>query len=354
MQCCLLWITPTLCCGSLPHQPVTPPDFFRQPQLTCNIGVADITPKDPVALAGFAARRGLSTDIHCPLKTHCLVFQNEKDIVCIITNDMMELPISYSDSLRTEISKRELIPYNRIFIHNTHTHSAPRVGGKPAEKGGPNHRFAHETFETIVSNAVHTIRDKKSFVPFSIEVGRGTCDINCNRREANGPCDHDIYAVRLLDKTGKTIAGLLNYSCHPVSLNYKNLLVSTDFPGIATEDLSAYWGTPVYYFSGAQGNTDPCGPLKNDTAYTRGRGHQLANAVKNIRFTRLKPENILRVSNKEVQLPFRKPEITEDIILAHVAELKKQTGVSTTWPDDVERWKEATLAKIANKEVKNY
>ncbi|HSW35687.1 MAG TPA: hypothetical protein VLH18_03695, partial [Candidatus Limnocylindrales bacterium] len=62
-------------------------------QLRVNVGIADISPEEPVSLAGFAAREGLSTGIHRPLKTRCLVIENDSERIMIISNDMMEISI---------------------------------------------------------------------------------------------------------------------------------------------------------------------------------------------------------------------------------------------------------------------
>jgi hypothetical protein len=322
-------------------------------QLRCSIGVADITPEEHVVLAGFAAREGLSTTIHRPLKTHCMVIENDSARVCIISNDMMEISINTANSLREEIAAQTGIPRDHIFIHCTHTHSAPRAGGSSAEKGGTNYAFAKKFRETVVKNAVQTANNREAFIPFTIETGKGESDINCNRGEKGGPCNHDVYLARLLDRKGKTIVSLLNFACHPVSLNSRSLVVSTDFPGITVETLSREWGSDVFYFSGAAGNVDPCGALRADTSYTQAKGMELADAVRNIRTEKIEKSNILRMSNREVKLPFRVSEITPEIVNAHADEIK-EWEVSGTWKNDVEKWRSATLEKIAKGEVKNY
>jgi len=322
-------------------------------QLKCNIGIADITPADPINLAGFAARVGLSTTIHRQLKTRCLVLENDAARVCIITNDMMEIPISMANDLREQISLQTGIPCSHIFIHNTHTHSAPRVTGLSAEPGGTNFNFRKMFMETVVDNAVRTANDKAGFIPFTIETGKGESDINCNRREKDGPINHDVFAVRLLDKKGKTIVSLLNFGCHPVSLGHRSNVVSTDFPGITVDEIQKEWGGEVFYFSGAAGNVDPCGPLSADTSYAQERGKQLADAIRQIRFTKLKPEQTLSINNAEVRLPFRIPQITEEAINAHVDEIL-QWNVSGTWKNDVIGWRTEILEKMAKGEVENY
>ena len=321
--------------------------------LRCNIGIADITPEDSVNLAGFAARKGLSTTIHRPLKTHCLVIEKDTIKVCIITNDMMEIPVSMADMFREQISQRTDIPSSHIFIHNTHTHSAPRVTGFSVEQGGTNFHFRKMFMETVVENAVRTANNKAGFVPFTLETGKGESDISCNRGEKDAPINHDVYAVRLLDKKGEPIVSLLNFGCHPVSLGHRSRVVSTDFPGITVEEIMKEWRGDVLYFSGAAGNVDPCGPLAADTSYTQLRGRQLAEAIRRIKFVKAKTDQTLRVHNEEVRLPFRIPQITKEAINDHVDEIL-QWNVSGTWKNDVIAWHKEVLEKLADGEVKNY
>jgi hypothetical protein len=326
-----------------------------QPEpLECNYGVMDITPDEPVLLAGFAARKGLSDGVHRPLKTHCLVIRKDTVRVCIISNDMMEMDIAMAGELRRAISEQTGIPYNNIFIHNIHTHSAPRLSGASTEPGGSNVAYRQKFIETLVANAVQTASDNEGFRPFTIEVGRGQSDINCNRCEEGGPIDHDVWVARFVDKKGKPIVSMLNFSCHPVSLNHRSLAVSTDFPGIAVDDLESEWDAPVFYFSGAQGNVDPCGSLRADTTYTQRRGHELSAAALLIKFNALPKSNTLTVRNEEVHLPYRIDHITAEAVNAHVDSLKMQTGVSGTWLGDIEGWRELILRRIADGRVKDY
>lgn len=319
----------------------------------CNIGVADITPESSVILAGFAAREGLSNGVHMPLKTHCLVIEDDANKVCVITNDLMEVPIIMADGLRDEISLRTGISPDHIFIHEIHTHSAPRVSGKCSAEGGTNYNYAKKTFQVIVDNAVKTINDKAGFRPFSIEVGKATSDINVNRGEKNGFCDHDVYVVRFIDEQSNPIVSLINYSCHPVSLNHRSLLVSTDFPGITTNELAKTWGGEVFYFTGASGNVNPSGGLKADTLYTQQKGKLLADAIRIIHFSKITDNNTLRVVTKEVRLPFRINKITTEAVNKHAEEIS-EWNISKTWKDDVAAWRKKICDKIANNEVKNY
>lgn len=322
--------------------------------LTCNYKVTDITPKDSVILAGFAARKGLSVGVHKPLESRCLVIKKGDRKICIVSNDLMESGTSTVDVWRAEISKRSGLPVENIFIHNIHTHSAPRTGGWCAKEGQPNYQYAIDTREAIVSNATAAILDSTAYVPFTMEVGKGTSNINSNRRDSEGYCSRDCYVVRLVDKKGKPMVSMVNYACHPVSLNHASNVVSTDFPGFAAEVLEEAWGGEIMYFSGASGNSDPCDSLSRMSVYAEQKGYKLANDIKDIEFTPVKDNGAFKLVSKEIHLPFAADTITVDLIRKHVAEILQWTSVSYTWPKDVKNWERYTIEDIEAGLVKNY
>jgi hypothetical protein len=129
--------------------------------LKCNFTSADISTfeEEHVVLAGFAARNDLSDGIHIPLRTHALAITDGEQKVCIISNDVMEISPSLAGEIRTEISRRSGLSYEKILLHCIHTHSAPRFGGASAQPGGTNAAYKERTVEAIISNAVKAITD---------------------------------------------------------------------------------------------------------------------------------------------------------------------------------------------------
>lgn len=321
--------------------------------LKCNIGVADITPTDHVVLAGFAARKGLSTTVHRPLKTHCLVLSDGKQKICIITNDLMEVSKQSVDYIRRQISEQSGIPFDNILFHCIHTHSAPRTGGECSEPGGTNNNYRNTAFAAIISNAVATAANEAAFVPYTLEFGRGECLMNANRGEKGGFCDHTVSVLRFTGKDGRPIVSLVNYGCHPVCLNHRSLVVSSDYPGIVGEQMKPVWGGELFSFTGAAGNIDPAGGLSADTAYVLQKGTMLADVLKEIRFEKIKTGGRLKVANRQIGLPYATDCVTVEKVNAWADEAAGWT-VSDTWKSDLERWRLRTVAKIERGEVKNY
>ena len=318
--------------------------------LTMSYSSADIsgTPEEHMVLAGFAARDELSDGIHLPLYTHCLVVGDGAQKVCIISNDLMEISPAITDTLLNMIAERSGLKKENILMHCIHTHSAPRSGGASNYTGGTNRAWKERMMETVVANAVKTIKAKGE--PFTLEIGKGSSAINGNRCEKDGPVDHSVYVARFL-QGGKPVVSIVNYSCHPVSMGPTSYLLSSDYPGVAARYLQEAWGGEVFQLSGAQGNVDPAeGPKKVD--YTERIGKQFADDIKDIEFQTIPSEGLLRIVNKTVDLPYEIDKVTPEAVIRHADSLA--ASAKTTFPrfsNDVMGWKEEILERFRTGEV---
>lgn len=330
---------------------------LAEPAFTCNIGIADITPKSHVVLAGFAARKGLSTTIQTPLRTHCLVIRSPQgEKICMITNDMMELDIAETTAMRDSISMRTGLPLDHIFVHNIHTHSAPRTGGTSAVPGGSNYNYSMTYGKVIIDNAIKTVMDEKGFKPFSMEFGQTTCSINMNRGEKNGPCTHYVYVLRLIGKDHAPIVSLVNYCCHPVTLGPGSHVVSADFPGFETKFLKEEWGGEVFHFTSASGNVDPIGGPQRDSLNSYNKGRQMADSIlQKMKFRKIRLKNEFRICYGEARLPFRVGHITADTITNFAQSiLDNPVEVSSTWREDVASWCRQMVRRYHEGKIKDY
>ncbi len=319
--------------------------------LEINYGKADISTAEDehVVLAGFAARKGLSEGIHQNIYTHCLVVRDAQgQKVCIISNDLMEISPALSDTMRTMIAERSGIARENILMHNIHTHSAPRSGGSSIKEGGTNREWKLRMMEGVISNAVNTIISDKEYVPFKLQIAKGQTTFNANRCEKGGPIDHDVYLARFVRK-GKSPITLINLACHPVCMGPRSKALSSDYDGVCVNALQQAWGDgEIVFFTGAAGNVDPArGP--RDAEYAEQCGKELAENIKDVKFTTVKNGGLLRIVNETVDLPYQKEEITADAVRAHADSLsQRSSSVSPTFGDDVRRWEAEILERFNN------
>ena len=319
-------------------------------KLTCSYSKADISTLDSehVVLAGFAARKKLSDGIHQHIYSHCLTFKDKSgQKVCIISNDLMEISPALTDSIRTLIADKSGLAFDRILVHNIHTHSAPRSGGSSNFTGGTNRAWKDRMVEAMVSNAVNTISEEAAFRPFSLEVAKGTTSINGNRCEKTGPVDHDVYVARF-KRRGKPFVSIVNVACHPVCMGPGSLMLSSDYPGICGSILSKAWGGDVFQLTGAAGNMDPAkGPKKVE--YAQECGESLARSLIGLKFTKVPSRGFLSLVNETVDLPYRIDSVTPAAVMHHADSLAATaSSVSPTFAEDVRGWEKEILDRFKN------
>ncbi|MFA6592095.1 MAG: neutral/alkaline non-lysosomal ceramidase N-terminal domain-containing protein [Bacteroidales bacterium] len=320
---------------------------FDRNRLLMNYKAADISTSDgeAVVLAGFAARKGLSTGVHQHLLTHCLVISDGSQKVCIISNDLMEISPALSDSIRTLIADASGLPKERILMHNIHTHSAPRLGGSSVLTGGTNRAYKSRTVSAIVANAADVIKNDKAFRKFDLEIAKAKTSINANRCEKGGPADHDVYAARFLVK-GKPAVSVINLACHPVCMGPKSHLLSSDYSGVAIGSLIESWGGAMFQLTGAAGNMDPArGPKEKD--YAEECGKSLADSLSGVKFRKVRNTGRLSVVNDSVDLPYLVDTVTREDVIRHADSLVNTTSqVSATFKDDVRGWEKEILSRF--------
>ena len=146
-------------------------------RLLFNYGQADITPGEPVLLAGYANRKGLSKDIHRRLTSRCVVIKQEEKILCLVVNDLMDVNPEIINSVKSDICRKTGVEENSVIIVSIHSHSTPEI-----ETG----RYANDRYidlfkRKVTENACSVISGE--FREADIFLGKSECDINIARRD---------------------------------------------------------------------------------------------------------------------------------------------------------------------------
>lgn len=92
--------------------------------LDAGIGSVDITPTDPVSLAGSPTPIK-STSISSRLYARALVLSDGRQKAVIVTLDTLKYPVEHSQRARQQIEKVTGIPVANIIICSSHTHRGP-------------------------------------------------------------------------------------------------------------------------------------------------------------------------------------------------------------------------------------
>jgi hypothetical protein len=98
--------------------------------------------------------------------------------------------------------------------------------------------------------------------PARLAVGAGELEgLAYNRRryhDGGTPTDPSVPVVLLADEHARPIAVLYSYACHPVTLRENNLLISADYPGVASRLIErTFPGAVALFANGCCGDQDP-------------------------------------------------------------------------------------------------
>ena len=318
--------------------------------LTIQSNKIDITPKEPVYLAGFANRIGPSHGVHRPLSSRCIILKDSASTFCFISNDLMEMKNSLIKKIKDLISEETLIPSSQIFIHNIHTHSAPIMDGMGLTENLANKSYEEITTIAITSNAISTINNKQGFKSCRIKVGTGKSTIGLHRRTieaSTGQCiissknntsnDPVVSVLQFVDQEENILANIINYACHPVSLGPESLKVSPDFVGKTRETIEEKWGGMAIFFNGAAGDINPIGDPLNDLNNTDKLGGLLGNSVLETSFKHVSVE-CLSFQTDFAKLPFQIQHISQKIIQEQATKKKEEHTGFVGWKEKIDDW----------------
>ena len=210
------------------------------------VATVDFTPPPGLLLAGYAARTEPALGTHDPLTARALVVGDTALVVADV--------IGIHRLTSAHIRQRCGLPPDNVVVAATHTHAAPV--SMPGRLGAP----ADPAFLVALEDAcVAAIRAAAAnAVPCRLSAGMGADpDVARNRRHADGPLDRSLPVLQATDETGRVIAVLVSYACHPVVLGADNRLMSADFPWALRDEIErAHPGAIAIFANGCAGDVN--------------------------------------------------------------------------------------------------
>ncbi len=225
-----------------------------------------ITPPVGVDLAGYSGRAGGSTGIHDELYGKALVLDDGATRLAVVTLDLIGLDADAVGRVRALVAEQTGIPAANVLIAASHTHSGPmpavaenpylRLGAYGWAPDADWTRMLIKSLAGAVAAAWHARR------PAKLGVGRGELSgLAYNRRhfvDGGTPIDPDVAVLLVTEAAGRPLAVLYNYACHPVTQREDNLLISADYPAVASRLVETNFpGTVALFANGCCGDQDP-------------------------------------------------------------------------------------------------
>ena len=230
----------------------------------------DITPADLVNLWGYSDRKGPATGTHDPLFAKVLLLDDGTTRLAWITLDLGR-PFGNESMAIVRERVRKSTGVTHVCFSASHTHSAPTIDEFYEEGKRP-------TWETAALDKISAgIESAASRLePALIGAGEGSVFIGHNRRfiqpdgkvkmlwrnatkEPTHPLDPRVGVLRVDNVSGKTLAVLVNYACHPVVFGPDNLQYSADYPSAMAEVVEGSFGkdSVCLFLQGAAGDINP-------------------------------------------------------------------------------------------------
>jgi hypothetical protein len=207
----------------------------------------------PDNIKGFVGRKKPSTGAHDPLWAKALILDNTEERIAIVSIDTLLVTRAFTDSVREEAQHRWGIPPQNLLINTTHTHSAPDVFGLHSPR---NELLEKQLYDGVVGALGAACA---GMVEANIGLGRGRAgDVVINRRDLSAATDQEIAVLRVDGPDGLPIAIVAKVTCHPVIMDYANLLYSADLCASMYTTVEAAHPTAMsFYLNGCAGNINP-------------------------------------------------------------------------------------------------
>ena len=290
------------------------------------IGVCkvDITPPVGIDFVGYHRETGIN-NIEERIYGTVFVFEKDEMKTVFISIDNIGMLVEDTNRIRERVASGLHVPFERITVVYTHTHSGPEtVGDDP---------LVQSYKMILVNNVVHgAVTANNNLKRCEVGWGVTTGDIGVNRRERtsdgkakmgtniDGVVDKRIGMLAIRDAETKELSGVLVFcTAHPN--------VSTDYPGMTREILEKLVNCPIIIVQGAAGNVNA--KYRGSREALKQMAYILSGHVLTMLPTvTYSPIVKLRTVSSMMQMKLTDiPEIDEIRSMARLAE--KQWGVNT-------------------------
>lgn len=242
-------------------------------ELRVGFAEADITPKldkkKPVFIAGFGKNR-IATGVHDPLMARAVVFSDGKTRIALVSVDLVGFFLPDVERVRAKLPD-----IDHVTLSSTHNHEGPDTlglwGAGPFESGVDPAYLDH-----VVDVVAQTVaRAVKGLAPVKARMGAAAAPELLHDSRPPIVKHDELVALLFEDDKGKPAGLVVQWNCHPETLDSKNTLLSADYVWATVEHLKNKFNCPVVYLTGTVGGlmTSLHVPIEDD------KGNKLADGT---------------------------------------------------------------------------
>lgn len=258
----------------------------------------EITPREPMWLAGYASRRRPAQGTLHPLWIRVLALRDARGHTgIVVSSDTLGIPQSIWQNVCRGVKQEFGLSADQIMLHSSHTHTGPVLRGalydiypldeQQIEKIERYSEWLEDRIVATVGQALSRLQ------PARVTAGEGKATFAVNRRNnpeaevvqrraegtLQGPTDHTVPVLAVWSADGKLLAAVFTYACHNTCLSLDEW--SGDYAGFAQTELENVHPDAVAMFCmGCGGDQNPLPRRTVERAH--GYGLRLAAAVERV------------------------------------------------------------------------
>lgn len=265
---------------------------------------ADITPAEPVPLAGYGGKTRMSQRVEHPIWLKALALRDDTGATSVlVTADLVGLSSKMVRRISEQALKKHQIPRERLILNTSHNHSCPATEDvlwlyyefTPEETEVKNRytERVYAKYDEVIGAAIAHLK------PVELAYEQGLAGVAVNRRRSRGPesralggqVDHDVPVITV--RSGSELQGIVfGYSCHTTALG--GLSINGDYAGFAQLELEkSFPGSVAMFVQNCGGDANPLPRIRGRdveaTALTEMYGHILAESVRQVVAAKMTP-----------------------------------------------------------------
>ncbi|HPJ99038.1 MAG TPA: neutral/alkaline non-lysosomal ceramidase N-terminal domain-containing protein [Candidatus Hydrogenedentes bacterium] len=344
----------------------------------------EITPQEPIWLAGYAGRDHAAEGTLHPIWVKALALEDASEQrAVLVTTDLVGLPLAMTRAVLAHAESVHGLPNSHVILCSSHTHTGPVTDNMlyemyplDDEQKARIERYSEELVNRLIGALDEALAN---LGPATLESGVGVTRFAVNRRNNNealitethdfsGPVDHSVPVLRVARLDGTVMAVVFGYACHATTLAFYQW--SGDYPGFAQIELEkAHPGATAMFFAGCGADQNPLPRRTVELAHQYGQ--ELAVAVDRVLAEPMKPlEPAFSAYYNEVELTMAPAPSREE--LAALAEnapdyrlrclnqlietLDAGQPLPSSYPYPIQLWRlgDQTLVALAGEVVVDY
>ncbi|HEX8529209.1 MAG TPA: neutral/alkaline non-lysosomal ceramidase N-terminal domain-containing protein [Cytophagales bacterium] len=212
--------------------------FARADTIRAGWAKVNITPPQPMPLAGYGMRKGrIYKSVHDSLWARAFVFDNGVRKAALVTLDLLIVPPALTEALARQLPGTGFT-LDQVYLTATHSHHSA---------GGWAHRLSgwaiagtyHQAWVDRLAGHIRQAIQGADGAKRHASLGVGTFpagELVFNRLALGNPTDSLVRVLKIRQDRGAT-AALVTFSAHATCLHADKSILSRDYPGILVDSL---------------------------------------------------------------------------------------------------------------------